>query len=523
MSINLNNATAATFTKFNPSPAQQDYFDWVVDGRGNAILEAVAGAGKTTTILNGVVRMEGRIWLGVYNKKMADELKGKVARNADLRDRRGLYISTFHSAGYSALRFAFSKMNALQVDDKKVKKIVKRMAGTSEELFAMAGAIPAIISMAKNRGIGPVVPDTDKNWTDMLYTYDLTNALPAEYDMNLLLDACREVLAISNADLSTVDFDDMVYLPLQRKLRMLQHEWVIVDEAQDTNPTRRAMAAALLAPGGRFIAVGDPRQAIFGFTGADNDSLEQLRDAFDAITLPLTVTFRCPKAVVEVARTVVSHITAHESAPEGIHRVINEEQFPTEVSRWDRHDYSDIAILCRVNAPLVAMCFGLIRQDIPAKIEGRNIGEGLINLCQKWKVSTISQLQERLEAYYVRENKKALKRDDSNRLSMLEDEKETMKVLIANTQAKGGRNVHNLVTVIRNLFDDDVSGKGTVTLCSAHRSKGMEWKTVYIYGRNKYMPHHRASKTWEIEQEKNLIYVAVTRAMNELIDINVEM
>lgn len=97
--------------------------------------------------------------------------------------------------------------------------------------------------------------------------------------------------------LNPIDFDDMVYLPLVFKLRLFPQDWVLIDEAQDTNPTRRALAARMLKPGGRVIAVGDPRQAIYGFTGADNDALEQIAAQFSCKRMPLTVSYRCPQAV----------------------------------------------------------------------------------------------------------------------------------------------------------------------------------------------------------------------------------
>jgi DNA helicase-2/ATP-dependent DNA helicase PcrA len=508
MAINLNKAKAVPAPKssgFVPSPAQQDYFDWVETGTGNCIIEAVAGAGKTTTILHGVAKMEGRVWFGVYNKKMADEIKDKVARSKELCDREGLYVSTFHSAGLSALRFAYRNQYRLEVDAKKVKNIVRRTAGVSEELMLLAGSVPDIVSMAKNRGIGPCIPDTDENWMNMIIQFNLGQGLPEEYDEGTLISYCRQVLEESNATLDVIDFDDMVYLPLALNLTTLKHDWVIVDEAQDTNPTRRALAQRLLAPGGRFVAVGDPCQAIFGFTGADNDSLQQLGETFDCVTLPLTVTYRCPKAVVRVARQVVSHITAHESAPMGHYNRVDVEEFKADIRELDPSDYGQTAILCRLNAPLVSMCFDFIRRDIPARIEGRDVGEGLVKLCQRFNVAKLDGLEEKLETFYEKQMKKAQDKDDDNWMARIEDEQQTMKVLIENTRAKGQHTVAALVNVIKSLFSDDVSKGGILTLCSAHRSKGLEWNRVYLFGRNRYMPNKWAVKDWEIEQEHNLV------------------
>jgi len=528
MTIDTNNAARiSAATGFVPSEAQENYFNFIRTGTGNAILEAVAGAGKTTTILEGMAHMTGRVWFGVYNKKMAVEIKGKIMRHPQLRERAGLYSATFHSAGYSALRFAFGKRYALEVNDKKVIRILREMAATvpasrpSMSIDEYIGAAVACVGMAKNRGIGPVTPDTDQNWEAMIENYDLSRSLKEGGDIGKLIDISREALKRSNDNLDVIDYDDMVYLPLVRKLKMLKHEWVMVDEAQDTNPTRRALARELLAPGGRFVAVGDPRQAIFGFTGADNDSLETLAETFDCVRLPLTVTYRCPQAVVREAQKIVSHITAHESAPEGIFRTVDERQFTDEIAGWDRHDYSETAVLCRLNAPLVSLCFSMIRANIPAKIEGREIAAGLVSLATRWKSPALDDLEESLEAYRDREMAKAARKENASRAQKIEDEYETMMVLIQNTRASGGFTTADLVRTIEGLFGDGVSNTGIVTLCSAHKSKGMEWKKVYLYGRNAYMPSKWARKDWEAQQESNLIYVALTRAMHELVEVTV--
>lgn len=513
-------ASTTTARKFVPSPEQAAYFDWVERGTGNAILSAVAGAGKTTTILEGCARMAGRVWMGVYNKKMADEIKAKVARHPALSERKGLYVSTFHSAGFSALRFAFSKNFALRTDANKVRDIARRIAGDTRRAEWLSG-VCEFVSMAKNRGLGVLEGRDFDNWVNMADHFDLGKSLPDDLDWNDLVKFCNEVLDASNADLDTIDFDDMVYLPLQRGLRLLQHEWVLVDEAQDSNPTRRALAIKLLAPGGRFVAVGDPHQAIFGFTGADNDALQQIAATMRAKVMPLSVTYRCPKAVVAVARTVVSHITAHESAPAGLYRNIDAVDLMPEICALERREYGRTAILCRFNAPLVSLCFAMIRKDIPAKIEGREVGEGLVKLARRWKVKSLVALADKLRTYEEREVAKAIKKDNQARAAQIEDECATMRVLIENTTGKGGSTVEELVVVINGLFSDDVAGSGVVTLCSAHKSKGLEWPRVMIYGRNKYMPCAWAVRPWQKEQEDNLIYVALTRAMEELVDVSI--
>lgn len=499
---------------FTPSPAQQSYFDWVSEGQGNAILEAVAGAGKTTTILEGVARMSGRVWIGAFTAKMGRELKEKIAKNPELKSRQGLYTSTFHSAGFSALRFAFGRQYRLETDDKKVLNIAQAIVDNGRtDLEPLITPVAKIVSMAKNRGIGALSSLTDSSaWVSMIEHFDLDSDLPEHADLDQVVKFAQVVLKRSNDSLNVIDFDDMVYLPLQRDLRMLRHEWVLVDEAQDTNPTRRALAKKLLAPGGRFVAVGDPYQAIFGFTGADNDALDQIARDFGCTRLPLTVTYRCPKAIVAHAQNWVPHIEAHETAPTGELRTVEYQHILDEVEPGD-------AVLCRYNKHLVNLCFRLIRYGIPAKIEGRSIGEGLAKLAGKWKIKKLDTLRDRLEGYLKREVKKALAKDQEDKADRITDQVETLYVLIDRAEEQGVDSIADLQKMIREMFADKVSNDRMVTLCSAHKSKGLEWDRVFILGREQLMPGAFATKDWQIQQEINLIYVAVTRAMQTLVEV----
>jgi DNA helicase-2/ATP-dependent DNA helicase PcrA len=493
---------------FVPSAQQQALFDWVSDGTGSAIVEAVAGAGKTTSVVKALSRMEGSVTLLAYNKKMALELQERTS------DMPNVKASTFHGIGFSALRYAFGKQHQLKLDGNKCKDILTALLAERQEehLKDLTQCVLGLVGMAKQRGLGALSPLADEaSWYDMASHFALDDSLPEERPQALpiCIRLAIEVLRRSNDVLGIIDYDDMVYLPLQRRLRLFQSDWVIVDEAQDTNPTRRALAQRMLKAGGRLVAVGDPHQAIYGFTGTDNDSLEQIARTFDCIRLPLTVSYRCPRAVVAVARHFVGHIEAHESAPEG------------EVLSYD---YADLlqhvrpgdAILCRYNKYLVSTAFYLIRQGVPAKIEGRNIGHGLAKLAGRWKrVTTLNGLESKLEEYETRECAKAVAKDDARREEEVKDLVDTLRVVIERARELGYSTVSELQDMVVGLFADDASSPRVVTLCSGHRSKGLEWERVHILGLQEVQPG-RTSRAWQALQEINLQYVEVTRAKSVL-------
>jgi superfamily I DNA/RNA helicase len=493
---------------FVPSTAQQAFFDWVSKGTGNCILEAVAGSGKTTTIVEALDLMQGSVFLGAYNKKMADELKAKVAGI------RGVKASTFHGAGYGALMRAYRDSNRLELDENKVVKIAQSIADDQrrDDLDEIVGTVAKVVSMAKNRGIGALSSITDFSaWAEMVDTYGLCDEMPEGMTIECIVKFAQICLKRSNESLDTIDFDDMVYLPLQRQLRLFQNDWVLVDEAQDTNPTRRALAKAMLRPNGRLVAVGDPHQAIFGFTGADNDALQQISEAFNCTHLPLTITYRCPKAIVTVAQEYVSHIEAGDTAPVGAVESLDFNEIVKQAKVGD-------AILCRYNKYLVNLCFKFIRAGIPAKIEGRAIGEGLAKLAGRWKVTNLNVLEERLAAYAEREVAKAMKAEKEDRADRITDQVETLYVLIERAREQEVFSVAGLKAMILEMFSDKVGGENII-LCSVHKSKGLEWNKVFLLGRHELMPSPFARQAWQQEQEINLIYVAVTRAKQTLVDV----
>jgi DNA helicase II / ATP-dependent DNA helicase PcrA len=82
-------------------------------------------------------------------------------------------------------------------------------------------------------------------------------------------------------------------------------------------PTRRALLRMMVAEGGRCISVGDENQACYGFTGADADAMDLVAQDWNAVRMPLSINYRCSKAVVRHAQTMVPEIEARDQAPEG--------------------------------------------------------------------------------------------------------------------------------------------------------------------------------------------------------------
>ena len=496
------------------SPQQERAVQWAKTGTGNAVVISVAGGGKTTLLIDmlGELAAQGLTTAMVaYNKAITVEIKERVAAKGFTSD-----IGTAHSFGFQGVR---SALGYPKVDDKKLRDIIQKLAIPGW----YAEVVNKLVSHAKNAGIGIARLggdiDDNKTWTEIFYRHDLVAALPEEFRygvdaMSIAINDAKRVLRRSNElAREVIDFDDMCYLPLLLDIPLPQFDFVLLDEAQDTNETRRALVAKMVKPTGRLVAVGDPHQAIYGFTGADNDSLDRIKRDFNAIELPLTVTYRCPKAVVRVAQQWVSHIEAHESAPEG--EYLNIEY--ADLLATDGLSKDD-AILCRKTAPLIKMAYALIRRGVPCKVEGRNIGNGLLKIIRKWKrVKTISALLDKVREWEAREIKKAMDADAESRVEAIKDLAECIFELAS--VFEGRDPVALLEERVSLMFGDDVAAAGLLTLATIHRSKGREWERVFWVGREAWQPSKMAKQQWQLDQEINLMYVAATRAKKVLVEV----
>lgn len=493
---------------FNPSPQQGDFFKWITDGSGSCVLEAVAGSGKTTTLIEALNLMQGTIFFGAYNKKIADE----IAARAPKRD--GLIISTMHAAGFKAWRRMAPRV---AVDGNKCRGIFRDAASRNPTYAPFEGAVLSLVSYAKQAAVGVTSSANDNTvWLNLIDHFDVETC---DSD-SLVIALAKKLLTKSiEADNKVIDFDDMIYAPLVHKVRPAEHDWVLIDEAQDTNASRRALALLMLKRGGRLVAVGDRHQAIYGFTGADADALDLIGSAVSAVQMPLTVTYRCPKSVVAHAKLFVNHIEAHESAPDGVVRGLSagNPEFGIPAETLVTSAKPGDAILCRFNAPIIQTAYSFIAAGIPAKVEGREIGSGLKTLARRWKVRSYHALLEKLDEYKERETSKFRAKEQESRAAGIDDKVECLKVLINRVSVidpKPTNVIDRLCTEIDTIFGDNV-GKECVILSTIHKSKGREFDRVFWLNSSEISKWARQS--WELEQEKNLKYVATTRAKKELI------
>ncbi len=198
-------------------------------------------------------------------------------------------------------------------------------------------------------------------------------------------------------------------------------------------------------------------------------------------------------------------ITPHPSAPVGLVQRLpfyRASDFP-----------ADSAILCRNSAPLIAFAFNLLRRSVACHVLGRDLAVGLEKLLDKVTGSSKGETLHNLQSYFSKESQRLTSKGKRREAEALADRVECLKIFINGTI---GDSVPAVKTKIQSLFK---AGPG-VTLSTVHKAKGLEWETVFILDKDTLMPSKYATAPWEVQQERNIIYVAVTRAKLNLFYIN---
>ena len=482
---------------FQPSPYQSEIVRFIREQTGSLIVDAVAGSGKTSTlqlIVAAILDMGASYVVVAFNKPIATELQA-----------RGMNGRTFHSLGYSCVTLALTQRNngvRPELDAQKVQTIV---ADEYQDADGFASALIRIVSLMKNHGMRPNASDDD--------IIGLIDHFDLEWDDESISESAmcamaRNVLAINNRQTRVIDFDDQLYFVHLLDLKMPTFDFILVDESQDTNPLRRSLVARMMHTGSRVVAVGDERQAIYGFTGASHDSMQLIADQFSCARLPLSVSYRCARSVVEYAQRVVPHILPRDGAPEGAVR---------HYEAFKRSDFlpTDL-IVCRNTAPLVGVAYKLLAARIPCKIMGREIGKSLTSLIKKLtrKNETLESLADRLLAHKTAETEKAIRQKKEAKAQSIQDKVDAiLAILDSMTPEDVERGIPGLVAIIDSMFADQKNG--CTTLATVHKSKGLEAPRVFVLD-PKLMPSKMAKQEWQVVQEHNLRYVAYTRALDEL-------
>lgn len=499
------NATAIAAT-VRWSDKQDAIFEHVVNETSNVVVLARAGTGKTTTIVEAVIRYSKknpthRIIVCAFNKKIAEEL----SRQFLMVNVRNVEVKTLHALGFACVRNAWSGIGIEKNSGDRVNLLLETICGATvpDHLKKLAAKL-----CTKGREMAPhATKGADLVDIALQFECEPDDTWAASgFDLAWVCETAVKAieLAATRRDLAQrtgIDFADMLFLPVRNRWMAKVYNTVVVDEAQDMTITQLELALGVTKD--RAMLVGDDRQAIYAFRGADSESLGRLQVELNAVQFPLNITYRCGKAIVREAQRLVPDFEAGPDNHEGEVLYLAAEKLVGDVANGD-------FILSRLNAPLVSIAMSLLRSGKRARIAGRDIGAGLKALVRKLaKGAAASSIPAFLGRVTNWEDKEVTRWTAAGKLAkvdMVRDQADMLKELGANADS-----VRHLEERIEALFTDDGLGQaGIITCSSVHRAKGLQANRVYVL-RSTLYPHGVN------REEENIEYVAITRAKNTLV------
>ena len=482
-----------------PTIEQDRIFLFIKKRPENVLIKAYAGTGKTTTIVEAAKLLPSNksITYLAFNKHIQEELKTKLPE----------YVRCYTTYGLGTAAIKRKYGDKIQFDEFKADKIIlkKSKSWDLHDEFKSQEKIDSYLNSIKKL--------TNLCRLTLTLKADYIPYIADRYEVNNLgkpqdIKRVLKVLDEMSSNRETFDFTDMVFLPaIDNSIWMFPQDYVFVDEVQDVNRCQIKIIEKILKRDkktgkvlGRLITVGDFFQGIYGFNAADEKSFEWFEKFPNTKVLPLSVSFRCAKNIIIEAQKIVPDIKALDDAPDGIVRegdVLNEAQ-------------SGDFVLCRTTMPLVKLFFEFLVQSKKAIVKGSDIGVNLIELIGH--ITTLSELKSFWEMELNNfsmdlKSKGVLNPSEHSGYMALED-----KVLTLLFLAKLSTNIEDLKVKIRTIFTDEIKG---IVLSTVHKIKGLEANRVFII-RPDLLPM-KAVKSWQQIQEKNLQYVAITRAKTELI------
>jgi len=505
---------------FNPSKYQKDIFNFIENGTGNAVINAVAGSGKTTTLLESlklINKNSSKLFLA-FNKSIKEEIEVKLKKNNISVD-----INTCHGFGYTTILKHMEERPT--IDNFKYRKLLRALVNN----FYLQNAYE-LSNFGFDTSMLKYINKFDIDWGGMTDRNEFQNRIIKIADLSrlFLTDKKSEIAKIctkytisttgeevklainlvklANNKLSTIDYTDMIYLPIHLNLETDKYDWVFIDECQDLNGAQRELMLKSLNDNGRFIAVGDKRQAIYAFAGADSDSFDKLMNLPNTTILPLSECYRCGSEIIKTVKTIVPQIEPHPSTGIG---VVNQSAELCDINQGDM-------VICRNTYPLVKLCLKYLGMGIKATIMGGDIGKSIIKLVKDTNETDMQAVFNKLYSDLENTLKRLMQAHACTRETAMSKSEyinsyERIQVVEAIFKSVGG-DANDVINKINSIFNDKKEG---ILMSTIHKAKGLESDRVFII-HNELLPSRFAEQPWELEQEQNLRYVAHTRAKSYL-------
>lgn len=472
---------------------QRNIFKDSAEGEGNTAVEAVPGSGKSTSIVECIYnvpayhRMAGEVMGVAFSNDIVTHLERNVPE--------GVHVKTCHKIGFQPTLQHWGPTYGLtnrSVDDRGLiaEFLALEEIGNSDKGLRLRKNLIRAMDLAKTT-LALSVEEIDLMTLDHgIDTCGLSGSGFAQHVLNMM-EKTKEPQKINGRPM--ISFSDMLWLPYVFGWQPKQYRDVFVDEYQDLSNARFDLVLKSLAKDGRIFVFGDRMQRIFQFAGADTNIVERVNKELSAKKLKLSVSYRLPKSVIDIAKRYNPDIEAAPNAGDGNVSNISKEDIINNVK-------PGTAILSRTNFHIIELIFSLLKEGIKANIRGKDIADRFLWRISCWEPGTVEELEKSISSW--KDTTCELLEDKGRPTERIIDEAESLLRL-----SSGCSSVSEVQKRIRTFFKDD--GKNQVTLSTCHKAKGLEWDNVVLLD-NTFKPDKN-------EEEKCIYYVAITRAKENLI------
>lgn len=477
---------------------QEAILDEVRHGSSNILVKAGAGSGKTQLLEWTMQELPSTTsaCLMAFSKAIAEELGQRMPKHCQ--------TSTINSAG-----FYVSRMHnpAARFDQGKVHKLVMMLCPNAPG--DLIYQVKRLVSLGKAYGYGyhsgsqhPLQAATYDSWRYFLTRHALDIDADDEQDA---IEMADDVLWENNQHTEMLDYDDQVYFPVIFDYRTPKYDFVGIDESADLSTIQRFFVGKLLSHSSRAMFCGDKFQSIMSFRGANSDSMDLIQQEFDCKVLPLSITYRCPKRIVQEANVFVPELEAAPWAEEG--KILRPQYYDASLFR----NVQNGVILCRNNAPLMSMAIRLLRNKIRFYMQRHgDFVESLKNFILKFKAKNIAELFQKMGQWEHRQLEKCYAHGQEMKAQYIVDKCACVQFL-----AKEVSTVEGVLQLLDTIFQE----KGYLKLSTIHGFKGLQADDVFFL--DKFLiPSKYAKQPWQIQQERNVAYVGITRTKKRLHYIN---
>lgn len=490
------------------SPYQRAIFDYIEHEHGHLVVEAAAGSGKSTTLIKCLdfIPNNDKVLLTAFNTDIVNELKKKTS------DRPNVEVRTLHGLGLLFIKKNIPQASAIPEPfkyDSFIKNNIKEL--TSINTYTLRGR-------EYFRYLDNIKKFVDFGRYYLCQTVRDLDFIEERYGIDTIADEKEVALKVmewgKNA-LETIDYTDMVWLPnvLYLKPLGLLFDFIMVDECQDMNKAERELVLKCFKMGTRMMSVGDSSQMLYAFSGGDPESFNALKSIPNTKCLPLSISYRCGKSIVDFAKKIVPTIEAADNAVDG--QVVK--NVPLDAVK------DGDMILCRNNAPLVQIYNEFLKLGKKSFIRGKDIGNNLKAIVNSTKQDELNAdckadgvFVRLYDDLFVSRNKLMEKFgiDAETAMNSPQIQNKLDMINALEILAEGIKTSEEIIEKIDEIFPKRDKKDG-ISLSTIHKAKGLEANNVFI-ACDSLMPSKSAKKDWEIRQEYNLMYVAYTRAKHIL-------